>query len=111
MAQGLLGCCSQAVGQSQSLNLTGAGAAASELLARSLSSSVHGPPHRAADDQVSPAVSDPREDKRISAQDRSGSVIYNLMLEECHHLPSLLSHYIVHTDLFWCHGGGHYPWA
>lgn len=112
LAQDLLGCCAKAVGQSQSLNWTGAGAAASKLLVRSLSYPEHGPPHRAADDQVSPpTVRDPRENKRIRAQDRSCSVTYYLMLEECHHLPSLLSYSIVHTDLFWCHGGRHYRWV
>lgn len=49
-----------------------------------------------------------RERARVRAQDRSCSVFYffcsvfnNLTLEQCHHLPSLLSYSIVHTELSW----------
>ena len=47
--------------------LTGAGAAASELVTRSLCFSPHGPPHRAAADKVSRA-SAPRVCKKAKAQ-------------------------------------------
>lgn len=48
-------------------DLTRAGAAATELLTRSLCLSPHRPPHRAAYDKISRA-SDPRDCKKVKAQ-------------------------------------------
>lgn len=49
-------------------DLTGAGAAASKLLARSLHLSPHGPPYRAVYDKIPPRAGDPRDSKKAKAQ-------------------------------------------